>query len=123
MQEQRLPGPGQNEAIAASSAKPCSSLPMRRLMTAIAGFLQRAALRRMLRFSANASTPSSGSIVRAHAGVSAGNLRWPAGATDTSDRRAVRRRVSRDIELECITLFRRKLRVWHEGKPRDRVEG
>src|SRR5216684_3997879 len=123
MQDQRHQRSGQNEARAASLAKPCSLLLTRRLMTAAGGLIQRAAARMTLRFSANVSTPSYGSTIRAHAGFSAGHFRGPAGAIDTSDRSAVRCRVSCDIEIYCIAFLRRKLRVWQEGKPRDRVEG
>src|SRR5450631_4627397 len=96
---------------------------MPRLMTAAAGCIQRAAPRMMFRFSTNVSTPCCGSTIGAHAGFSAGNLRWPAGAIDTSDRSAVRCRVSRDIEIYYITLFGRELRIRQQGKLRDRVEG
>src|ERR1017187_776604 len=57
------------------------------------------------------------------ASFSAGNLRWPAGAVDASKRRAIRCRVSRDIEISCSTFLGPKPRIRQQGQPPDRVEG
>src|ERR1700730_6011765 len=80
-------------------------------------------LRMMLRFSADTSAASCGSTVHAHASVPASNFRGPARAVDAPHRRAVRCRVSCDVEIYRFACFRRKLRIRQEGKPRDRVEG
>src|SRR5450631_1452056 len=53
----------------------------------------------------------------------ASNFRRTAGTIDASNGRAVRSRVSRHIEIYCITLTWRKLRVRQKSKPCDRVEG
>src|SRR5258706_791971 len=53
----------------------------------------------------------------------AGDFRGPAGKIDASKRRTVWCRVSGHIEIGCVALFRRKLRVWQQRKLGDRVEG
>jgi len=76
----------------------------------------------MLRFSADTSAASCGSTVHAHASVPASNFRGPARAVDAPNRRAVRCRVSCDVEIYRFACFRRKLRIGQKVKPRDRVE-
>src|SRR6266478_1774721 len=53
----------------------------------------------------------------------AGDFRGPAGTIDASKRRTVWCRVSGDIEIGCIALFRPKPGARQESKARDRVEG
>jgi hypothetical protein len=55
--------------------------------------------------------------------LSTSDFRRTTGAIDAANRRAVGCRVSCDIEICSVTLFRRKLRIRQQGKPGDGVEG
>src|SRR6266478_2135027 len=60
---------------------------------------------------------------RVHSRLPAGNFRRPARTIDASKGRTVWCRVSGDIEIGCIALFRPKPGARQESKARDRVEG
>src|SRR5450631_541265 len=53
---------------------------------------------------------------------SAGDFRRTAGAIDTADGPAVRRRVARHVEISRFARFRRQLRILDERKPRNSME-